>query len=221
MKPLYISPIHCVRKAQNKWRFCLDLRHLNSHIDCPKFVCEGIDTVKDIIEFGDHLVTCDLSKGFLHIKVARGQEFLSFEYKYDWYIFYVLVFGLSCSPYYFHKILRPVITYLRQNYLRVSLWVDDWILMSTLSKMTDHKDLLIHTLQECGLCVNFPKSDLDPSTCKDYVGFVIDTEGPRGVPWIKIPTKKLKKLKKASNNQFEKRVFRPDYWLELQACVWL
>ncbi len=61
-----------MRKAQNKWRFCPDLRHLTSHIDCPKFVCEGIDTVKDIIEFGDHLV----SKRFLHIKVAEGdQEF--------------------------------------------------------------------------------------------------------------------------------------------------
>ncbi len=54
MKPLYISPIHSVRKAQNKWIFCLDFRHLNSHIDFPKFDCKGIDTVKDIIEFGDH-----------------------------------------------------------------------------------------------------------------------------------------------------------------------
>ncbi len=130
-------------------------------------------------------------------------------------------FCLSCSPYYFHKILHPVITYLRQNYLHVSLKVDDWILMATLSKMTDHKDLLKHTLQECGLHVNFSKSDLDPSTCKYYVGFVIDTQGPGGVPWIKIPTKKLKKLKKASNNHFKKTVFRPDHWLELQACVWL
>ncbi len=25
VKSLYILPIHCVRKAQNKWRFCLDL----------------------------------------------------------------------------------------------------------------------------------------------------------------------------------------------------
>ncbi len=92
--------------------------------------------------------------------------------------------------------------------------------MATPSKMTDHKDLLIHALQECGLYVNFPKSDLEPSTCKDYVGFVIDTEGPGGVPWIKIPSKKLKKLKKASDTHFEKRVSRPDHWLELQAWVW-
>ncbi len=90
--------------------------------------------------------------------------------------------------------------------------------MATPSKMTDHKNLLIHTLQDCGLYINVPKSDLDPSTCKDYVGFVIDTEGPWGVPWKKIPTKKLKK---ALNNHFEKRLFRPDHWLELQACVWL
>ncbi len=68
MKQLYISSIHRVRKTQNKWRFCLGLRHLNSHIDCPKFVCEGIDTVKDIIEFGDHLVTCDLRKAFFACK---------------------------------------------------------------------------------------------------------------------------------------------------------
>ncbi len=83
--------------------------------------------------------------------------------------------------------------------------------------MTDHKDLLIHALQECGLYINFPKSDLDPSTCKYYVGFVIDTEGPGSVPWIKIPTKKVMPTQSIR----KKRVFRPDHLLELQACMWL
>ncbi len=109
----------------------------------------------------------------------------------------VLVFGLSCSPYYFQKVLRPVVCYMRPNNRRVSLWVDDWLLMARHSLMADHRDLLVDTLQDLGSCfINFPKSDLEPSTEKVYVGFEINSSGLGNVPCIKVIKNKLQKLKK-------------------------
>ena len=196
-QPICVSPLNCVRKSNNKWRLCLDLRRVNGHIDAPKFVCEGIDIVKTLIQPQDFMISCDLKNGFLHVPVCKQhRSYLGFAYKQKFYCYNVLVFGLSCSPYYFNKTLRPVVTYLRQQGLRISLYVDDWILMSQQQFITDHKDLLLHTLSDLGLTVNYDKSVLIPTTVIEYIGFIIDSIGPNNTPWIKIPVKKLNKLKK-------------------------
>ena len=71
-KPFCISPLGCVSKRNNKFRLITDSRSLNSYIDAPKLVYEGIDTVKNIIQYKDHLVTLDLKNGFFHIPISEA-----------------------------------------------------------------------------------------------------------------------------------------------------
>ena len=205
-RPLGVSSLTCVTKKSNKWRLCLNLQHLNQFVDTPKFSCENIDTVANYIQFDDRLVTCDLESGFLHVKVNEAhRQYLGFQYRGKFYVYNTLVFGLSCSPYYFHKLLRPVVGYLRSTHnIRVCLYVDDWLLLANSKDITDHTDTLVHTLQDLGLCINFEKSDLSPSTRKEYIGFIVDSRGPNKCPWILVPHKKLVKLKSCIKNALKK-----------------
>ena len=60
--------------------------------------------------------------GFYHVPVhVEDRQFLCFEWKRTYYRFTVTPFGLGVSPYYFNKVLRPVIAYLRDLGVRLSV----------------------------------------------------------------------------------------------------
>ena len=125
-QPYCVSPIKCALKKGGKYRLITDLRQLNAQVDAPTFQHENINTVGQVIEPGDHMVTFDLKNGFFHVPVSPSdQKYLGFQFHRRWYVWKVLPFGLSCSPYYFHKVLRPVVRYLRGQGIRLVFYVDD------------------------------------------------------------------------------------------------
>ena len=105
----------------------------------------------------------------------------------------VLPFGLSCSPYFFGKILKPVITYLREDNIRLCAYVDDFFLAASENDIGLHKNILVQTLGKLGWCINYEKSSLNPEQNKLHVGYDISTSGE---PIIKIPLSRCRKLKK-------------------------
>ena len=81
-------------------------------------------------------------------------------------------FGLSCSPNYFYKVLRPVITYLRSLCIRVSVFVDDVLLADVAASITDSTDFLLHTLSDLGFTINFEKSHLSHTNTIKYLSIL-------------------------------------------------
>lgn len=98
---------------------------------------------------------------------------MGFSYKNCYDCWKVLPFGLSCSPYYFNKVIRPVITYLRSIGLRVTVFVDDFLLASNISCITDHVDQLLQTLTDLRFEINLDKSQLKPCQPVQYIGYSI------------------------------------------------
>lgn len=196
-KPFCVSPIKCVPKKNGKFRLITDLRELNSCILHAKFQLEGINTVAEFIDSKDSMITIDLENGFQHVPVADVfWQYLGFMFENNYYVWCVLPFGLACSPYYFHKVLRPVITFLREQDIKCSIYVDDCIVSACDDRIIDHRDFVLQSFQELGFVVNFTKSHLVPSTKVTYIGYVIDSDGPQGQPWLYIEKHKLYKLKK-------------------------
>ena len=66
--------------------------------------------------------------------------------------------------------------------------------------VTDHKDFIENTLQDLGFVINWEKSNSIPSTCKIFIGYIIDSIGDGKFPWIKVPRKKIRKLKRDIKN---------------------
>jgi ribonuclease HI len=174
-----------------------DLRRLNDYGFPPKFVNEGINDVIELIQPGDKLVTLDIKNGFFHIPVhSSHQKFLGFEWQGKFFQWKCLPFGLNSSPYFFYKTIRPVVEYLRQQGLRVVAFVDDFLLMSHYDHIDDDSKVLVDTLTNLGLCINFAKSLLTPDTAKEYIGYVLKTINPDGRVWVHIPSSRVRKVRR-------------------------
>ena len=130
--------------------------------------------------------------------VAREhRDYLGFSYKGLYYRWKVLPFGLCCSPYYFSKVVRPVITYLRSIGLRVTVYVDEE------SCSADHIDQLIHTLTELGFIINFEKSQLVASNKISYIGYTLSSD--QGQVRIKGQTARISKLKRSIRKALQQK----------------
>ena len=196
VRPFIVSPINLVPKKDGSFRIVTDLRHLNSLCKPNKFLYEDISDVLNVVKPGDKLVTLDIKNGFYHIPVCENhRQFLGFQYKGIYYKWAVCPFGANFSPYFFCKTVRAVIQYLRR-YIRTVAFVDDFIACEKDSLIEEHKTFLVKTLSKLGWFINFKKSDLYPTNSKEYIGFIIDTISVRNAVVLKIPTKRLQKLKR-------------------------
>lgn len=132
---------------------------------------------------------------FFHVPVhADHQELLGFKFQQKYYKWTVLPFGHCSSPYFFSKVLRPVIAYLRSKGLRVVVYVDDFIILGAKHLIQRQTDFFLKTLQQLGWTVNYDKSSLEPSLIKTFIGYIIDNTGDKTV--IKITQERIRKLKK-------------------------
>ena len=194
-KPTCVSPLGTVPKKGGKLRLIVDLRQLNSACKALHFSYEDISTVATLIEDDDNLITADIRQGYHHIPVHKDyQEYFGICWRGKYYKFQYLPFGFCASGYYFGKILRPVITYLRQRGVKLVCYVDDFLLMASDSNIDKHKQLLLETLYSLGWRVNFEKSSLVQSKVKNYIGYRIRTDTDK--PTIEIPHDRVRKLKK-------------------------
>ena len=177
--PKCVSPIGCVPKKSGKSRIILDLREVNRSCSAPKFQNEDIRCAMQLLQDNDLMVSLDISNGFLHIPVRlEHQTYLGMKWKGEYYTWLTLPFGLSASPYYFAKTLRPVIQHLRQQGLRVMTFVDDFLLCSQPDLIAHHRDILVSTLIDLGWQINYEKSHLTPQPSIQYLGFLINSSGP-------------------------------------------
>ena len=194
--PKCVSAIGCVPKKGNKWRLIVDLRELNSNINCPYFKNEGIDTVCDYLESGDNFVTFDLKDGFQHIPVNDNfKTFLGFQWRNKYYVWNVLPFGLNVSPWFFNKVIRAFVEYTRQQNHRLVVFVDDGLLIAKPDVIEEQKSFLLKVCKDLGLNVNYEKSQLTPTTTIQFIGYIISSVHESGFPWISIPTSRINKLR--------------------------
>ncbi len=195
-KPVCISPINCVPKKNNKFRLVTDLRFVNKYCVAKSFQNENIKTVLEIVKPHDKLITIDIKDGFFHVPVSlSSQRFLGIRFKNTTYVWTCLPFGCSISPYYFCKVIRSVLTYLRSQGLGCSVYVDDFISAESEQVIENSKVLILNTLEELGFIVNYDKSSLEPDTRKLYVGYTIETSNPDNTVHLSIPKQRITRLK--------------------------
>ena len=172
-----------------------DLRHINEYMCKTTFKQEDIRTIEQLVKQDDFLTSVDLSDAFYHIKVHKDYyRYLSFKFEGKYYSFKVLCFGLSLSPYLFHKITRPILGYLRSQNVRLSCYVDDFIICEKKNKITNNTDLVVNTLEDLGFHINRDKSSLTPGQNIDHIGYTIDTTGT--YPVIKTHKTRIKRIKR-------------------------
>ena len=191
----FISPLSCVPKKSGGYRLIINLRHLNDHCKKLSHKIEDIKCVTSIVKPNDLFTSIDLCDSFYHFRIHKDfQKYLSFKFEGQCFSYCVLPFGFSLSPYFHTKILRPVVAYLRSLNIRLNLYVDDFLIAAKRSSITDHTDLVLHTLSDLGLHVNVDKSETTPTKIIDYLGYTIDNRSD--FPVIKVSRERIIRLKK-------------------------
>jgi len=162
-----------IDKPSGGKRFILNLRELNTYLSSPHFKLEDWRTVIRLMLLGSQMATLDLEDAYLLVPIEeQHRKYLRFQWRSTTYEYTALPFGLSTAPYIFTKIMRPVISYLRQRGFQSVIYLDDFLFLgSSPEECQANVNASLNLLLSLGFRINYSKSHLQPSnTCK-YLGF--------------------------------------------------
>ena len=110
----------------------------------------------NFISQGDYMISIDLKDAYFSIPIFRcDRKYLRFIWKDQRYEFTCLPFGYSLAPRVFTKILKPVVSHLRLNGLKIVIYLDDILLVAnSVEECQTHRDLLRNLLESLGFVVN-------------------------------------------------------------------
>ena len=124
-----------------------------------------------------YLVACDLQDHFLHILIHRSsRKYLQFRFKGQNFQFRTATFGLAVVPWLASSLSRPILAWARSLGIRVSAYLDDWLIMASSRELAiHHTHLVTQKLEELGWLINWKKSNLQPSQQLEHLGYKLDT----------------------------------------------
>jgi hypothetical protein len=172
------SQVHLVPKPDNKWRFCLDYRFLNS---CTTMEGGVIPMIYELLQrIGrkkpKFFAVIDFTSGYHQAPIAKETipytAFITHRGVYEWVR---LPMGLKGAPSYFQREVASILGGLIG--VVCELYLDDLIIFATTEdEFIENLNSILERLQEHNITCN-------PDKCKfgidsvEYVGHVIDSEG--------------------------------------------
>ena len=96
----------------------------------------------------------------------------------------------------------------------IHLYVDDVLLMSSPELIDQHKRVLIRTLCRLGFVINWDKSCIDSQTSMIYIGHVLSSHGPEGIPEILVTKAKVRKFWKDIRRALQLGHIKGENWQE-------
>ena len=173
----FISSMFAIHKKTGGWRPIINLKNLNSFIRYKHFKMEGIDCVKYLLQKGDWMVKIDLQDAYFLVPVSpRFFKFLRFFWNGSLFEYLCLPFGLCFAPRVFTKLLKPVVSFLRERGIRLIVYLDDILILNqSLSGILKDLEEVINLLEFLGFIINYKKSVVVPQQILEYLGLVIDS----------------------------------------------
>ena len=138
---------------------------------------EGMGTLRELLRVNDWMVKVDLKDAYFTIPIHTDhQPYLRFIVGQEHYQFTCLPFGLSCAPWVFTKVMKPVVIFLRARGMRMIVYIDDILLMAdTAAQAVSHLEALTFLLTGLGFIINVQKSITTPSQQIEFLGLKVDS----------------------------------------------
>ena len=173
----FYSTLFLVPKMEGWMRPVITLKALNFWVHPQYFKMEGIRTLRKIVVQDEWLAKLDLKDAYFTVSVHQEhRKFLRFVVDQVRYQFTCLPFGLSCAPWAFTKVLKPVTAFLRSLGVHLIVYIDDILIIGKSSEeVQNHMEGLIALLEGLGFIVIFEKSVLTPSQRIEFLGLQLDT----------------------------------------------
>ena len=171
----------------------INLKPLNMFLPYEHFKMELINMLKDLLRKDDYLVKIDLKDAYLTVPIWKGhQKYLRFLWRDSLLEFSCLPFGLASAPRVFTKLMKPVLSILRQSGVRLIAYLDDFLIMGETRQLAlQHAATTLNLLEGLGFVANYPKSVLIPSQEIEFLGFIVNSLNLS----LSLPTDKIKKVR--------------------------
>lgn len=181
-KDQFISTIFLAPKSNGGHRFILNLKNLNKFVSHYHFKMEDHRTASKMITEGSYMATIDLKESYLLVPVAaEHRQYLRFQFCDDslqetMYEFNAMPYGLSSAPRAFTKIMKEVMTFLRNKGFKSIVYLDDILCLGDdYSECLDNVNETIKLLRCLGFVINLDKSSLHPTQCCKFLGFMYNS----------------------------------------------
>jgi hypothetical protein len=179
--------IKCLEDWSLKKCLVLDLsRSVNLAVEDDRY---RMTTLQDAINFtrkGNFQVVFDLKSAFHHVRLhADSYELMGFKVVDKggitrYYCYIVLVFRFKIAAQVLGRVLKPVVSFLIQNGIPVTLYIDDGLLVGpSKDRVMRRYRFALDVFNKAGLLIHFEKLTVpeDASTKVIFLGVCIETEG--------------------------------------------
>ena len=192
-KEQFLSRVFTVPKSDGTNRLILNVKKLNDFIVNEHFKMEDYRSVCNLLARGMYMATIDLKDAYHLLPIHKDyQKYLRFRVDGKLYQYTALAFGLSTAPRVFTKLLKPVVTYLRECGVILVIYLDDILLISrTYVECLQDVKLTTTLLESLGFVINIKRSMFSPSLRVKYLGFVFDSDSMT----MELPDKKRSSIK--------------------------
>ncbi len=181
------------KKTPGEFRLILNLKGLNTDVEYRHFKMDTLITALRLITPGCSMATLDIRDAYFSVSIhPEFRKFLRFYYRNELFQFTCLPQGLACAPRLFTKLLKVPMAQLHEHHnVTASAYIDDILVVDDSPQLCYEATCkTAELLQDGGLTIS-PKSQMLPSTVKEYIGFVIDSETMQ----VRLPVEKTEKIR--------------------------
>ena len=178
--PEVINPLSVSINFSGKKRLILDLRYVNGHVYKDKIKFEDWKCFEHYLEGKErYLFKFDLKNGYHPIDIFEPhQKFLGFSWIFKgnikFFVFTVLLFGLTSASFIFTKVVRPLVKYWRLNSVKIICFSDDKIGIEYNYEEAKRKSEFVQqTLRKSGFIPKIQKSTWEPCKILTWLGIDI------------------------------------------------
>jgi Reverse transcriptase (RNA-dependent DNA polymerase)/DNA N-6-adenine-methyltransferase (Dam) len=114
--PAFVSGSFCVPKGAESWRLVVNAKHVNLACEARKCRYESLKMLQRLDLAGTFAVKVDLKDAYYQVPVQEDQrKYFAFQFAGHYYHLNCLTFGWLNSPWFFTKVVRVMVQYVRAN----------------------------------------------------------------------------------------------------------
>ena len=173
----FVSNVFIIPKKSGGSRPVINLKRLNTFIVYRHFKMEGVNLIKHIVCTNDWMAKLDLKDAYFSVPIHKeDHRFLQFKWKNSLFQFVCLPFGLSSAPWAFTKLMKPVVAYLRQQGIRLIIYLDDILVLNqSKERLVEQLAVVSNLLVSLGFVLNQEKSQSTPAQELEFLGLLLDS----------------------------------------------
>ena len=179
--PEWLVNIVLVKKANGKWRLCIEFTDVNKA--CPKdsFPLPRIDLIVDATAGHELLSFMDAFSGYNQISMDLGdQEKTSFITAQGTYCYHVMPFGLKNAGATYQRLVNRM--FHKQIGMTMEVYIDDMLVKSTTAELhIAHLSKAFQILREYNMKLNLAKCAFGVSAGR-FLGFIVNNRGIEANP---------------------------------------